>query len=295
MPRRTTAPARRATTAPLRGAAAISMRRSQLSHGFSTAFASSRSSAWSVILALAATCSLLLRRKWRMNLSVSPLFATLALPCTDHCRCSCARLRSTARWFTYVAYSSSACRRAVSRSARYAAQPPAYSDALCACSSSSSTLVIVRSRNDRSWRHDHRAAREIGAEKALEPVETGEVEVVRRLVEEEHVEAREQDRGEVGARGLAAGERVHVEVEHPFGQPEIGGDLADAGIEVGGAEREVRVERARVRVVGAHVRRSRERLARRLERALGVARRRCGARGTRARSRPAGARGPAGR
>ncbi len=48
-------------------------------------------SALSVIFALAATCSLLFLLKWRMNLSVSPLFFTLFTPCTDHCRCVCAR------------------------------------------------------------------------------------------------------------------------------------------------------------------------------------------------------------
>ena len=95
-------------------------------------------------------------------------------------------------------------------------------------------------------RHDHRAAREIVVEEALEPVEAGEVEVVRGLVEEEHVEAGEQDRGEVGPRRLPARERGHLEVEDAFGQAEVGEHRADAGVEVGGAEREVR-RRARGR------------------------------------------------
>jgi len=57
----------------------------------STAFASSRASARSVIFAFAATCSLLLRLNSRMDLSVSPDFFAFALPCTDHCRWRCAR------------------------------------------------------------------------------------------------------------------------------------------------------------------------------------------------------------
>ena len=52
-------------------------------------------------------------------------------------------------------------------------------------------------------RHDDDAAVELGEER-LEQVETREVEVVRRLVEQEHVEAREQDRRERRARGLPA-------------------------------------------------------------------------------------------
>ena len=118
-------------------------------------------------------------------------------------------------------------------------------------------------------RDDHRAAREVVVEEALEPIEAGEVEVVGGLVEQEHVEAGEQDRGEVGARGLAARERAHVEVEHAFRQAEVVEHLADRGVEVGGAEREVRVEREGVRVVGAGTA-VREAVARGVERLLGV-------------------------
>jgi hypothetical protein len=45
----------------------------------------------------------------------------------------------------------------------------------------------------------------VGRERSLEPGEAGEVEVVRRLVEEEHVEAAAEDGGERGARLLPAG------------------------------------------------------------------------------------------
>ncbi len=102
-------------------------------------------------------------------------------------------------------------------------------------------------------RHDHRTAREVVVEEALEAVEPGEVEVVGRLVQQEHVEARQQDRREVRPGGLPAGEGRHLEVERAFGQAEVGEHRADARIEVGGAEREVLVERVRVEIGGAFV------------------------------------------
>ena len=63
---------------------------------------------------------------------------------------------------------------------------------------------------------------------------------------------------------------LHVEVEYPVGKPDVGRDLSDTCIEVGGTEREIGVERAAVRVVGI-VAISRECRARDLECALGVA------------------------
>ena len=81
------------------------------------------------------------------------------------------------------------------------------------------------------------------------------------------------------------------------GRPRSASTCADPGIEVGGAEREVRVERVGVRVVGALVRRRRRRApCARARRARCSAARDAGAarRGTRARSRPAAARAPAG-
>ena len=89
-----------------------------------------------------------------------------------------------------------------------------------------------------------------GEDEALQPVETVEVQVVGRLVEEEHVEARQQGRRErhpgrfparQGRRGLL-GERS---VESEVGQ---GG--AEAGVEVGAAEREPSVECPGIAVVG---------------------------------------------
>src|SRR5262249_27583892 len=58
-------------------------------------------------------------------------------------------------------------------------------------------------------RDEHHACGEL-VEKTLEPCEPVEVEIVRRLVEEKDVEPGEQDRGERGARRLAAGEGRHL-------------------------------------------------------------------------------------
>ena len=68
-PRCTTAPCRRITTSPLRAALATWNRRSQPSHGFSTA--SRRAIAFSVARAFAACFSDVATRKCRMNLSFS--------------------------------------------------------------------------------------------------------------------------------------------------------------------------------------------------------------------------------
>ena len=84
-------------------------------------------------------------------------------------------------------------------------------------------------------------------EEVLEPVEPIEVEVVRRLVEQEHVEAREQDRGQPGPRCLAARERRRLLLERD-GEPELRAGGAGAGLEIGAAEREEALERSRVRI-----------------------------------------------
>ena len=77
---------------------------------------------------------------------------------------------------------------------------------------------------------------------ALEPVE---VEIVRRLVEQEHVVAREEDRGQREPRGLAARELLHRPVE-PDGQPELGEHRGRARLEIAASECEKAVERGRV-------------------------------------------------
>ena len=110
-------------------------------------------------------------------------------------------------------YASSAWRRAVARSSRYACQPPAYSVAVWVCSSSSSTHVIVRSRNARSCETMTAPPVSSSRRNRSSRSRPGEVEVVRGLVEQEHVEAGEQDRGEARARGLPARERGHLEIE----------------------------------------------------------------------------------
>ena len=99
-------------------------------------------------------------------------------------------------------------------------------------------------------RDDHRAAGAVGDE-PLQPGQAVEVEVVRRLVEQQDVEAGEQDRGQRRARGLAAGERHGLQVEQGGVQPEVAQDRLGARLEVGAAEREPGLERLGVAVLGA--------------------------------------------
>src|SRR6185503_20048193 len=82
-------------------------------------------------------------------------------------------------------------------------------------------------------------------EEPLEAVEAGEVEVVRRLVEEEYVEARDQDRGERCARRLAARERRELTVG-AAPQADVVENRAGARVEVLAAEQQVALERLRV-------------------------------------------------
>ena len=110
----------------------------------------------------------------------------------------------------------------------------------------SAIRVTVRSRNARSCETTASPPGE-AVDEALQPVEAVEVEVVRRLVEEQQVEAREQDRGQRGARGLAAGERRRLLLERDR-QAELGADGPRAGLEVGAAEREEPLERRGVGV-----------------------------------------------
>ena len=103
-------------------------------------------------------------------------------------------------------------------------------------------------------RHHDDAAVQLGEER-FEQVEPGEVEVVGRFVEEEHVEAGEEDRGEGSPCGLAARHRGHRHVEELGRQT----DAVDHGrgprVEVGCPEREVAIECRGVHVVGAGRRR----------------------------------------
>ena len=94
---------------------------------------------------------------------------------------------------------------------------------------------------------DHRETAREGVEEALEPVEPVEVEVVRRLVEQEHVEAREQNRGQPGPSRLASGQRPRLLLERD-GEPELGARRAGARLEIGAAECQEPLERRRVGV-----------------------------------------------
>ena len=97
---------------------------------------------------------------------------------------------------------------------------------------------------------DHGAARALGDE-ALQPLQAVEVEVVGRLVEQQDVEAREQDRRERGAGGLPAGERGRLQREQRRVEPEVAQHRLGARLEVGAAEREPALERVGVGVRGA--------------------------------------------
>ena len=91
----------------------------------------------------------------------------------------------------------------------------------CWARSSSTIRVTQRARNSRSWETSTTPAAQAAHER-LEPLEAVEVEVVGRLVEQDDVEAAEQQRGQRRPRGLAAGERRHqgvgADVEAEVGQ-----------------------------------------------------------------------------
>ena len=85
----------------------------------------------------------------------------------------------------------------------------------------------------------------------LEPGEAVEVEVVGRLVEQEHVESRQQQRGQRRPRRLTARQHERRPIEQFRRESEVGPHLTDAGVEVGRPERHPLVERRAVRVVAA--------------------------------------------
>src|SRR5262249_19765429 len=93
---------------------------------------------------------------------------------------------------------------------------------------------------------DHDAAREARRE-PLEPREPVAVEVVRRLVQQEDVEAREQDRRERRPAGLAAREPGDGTVE-TGAEAQLGADGPRARLEIGAAECEEALQGARVGV-----------------------------------------------
>ena len=84
----------------------------------------------------------------------------------------------------------------------------------------------------------------------LEPLQAVEVEVVGRLVEQQHVVAREQQRREPGPGRLPTGQRGHRRLDvDPEAQP--GQGHGGPFLEVGATQREPRLERRGIPVVGA--------------------------------------------
>jgi hypothetical protein len=86
-------------------------------------------------------------------------------------------------------------------------------------------------------------------EEALEEGQPVEVQVVRRLVEEQHVEAGEEDRGQGDPGALSTRERLRRGVEPLLRDSDLGRGRSGARLEVVAAECQEAVER--VGVVGA--------------------------------------------
>ena len=88
---------------------------------------------------------------------------------------------------------------------------------------------------------DHAASAHVGDE-PLQPGEPLEVEVVGRLVEQEHVEPREEERRETNASSFATGEHRQPLVQQSLGQAEVGPHIGHARIKVGRTQRQPPVE-----------------------------------------------------
>ena len=99
--------------------------------------------------------------------------------------------------------SASAPRVSVTQSA-YSPHVPS-NHVTCESPSKARMCVATRSRNQRSWRDHDGAAGEV-EQRLLERAQRVDVEVVRRLVEQQHVAAAPQQLREVDAVALAAGE-----------------------------------------------------------------------------------------
>ncbi len=93
-------------------------------------------------------------------------------------------------------------------------------------------------------RDEHDAGRQV-AQESFEPVEAGEIEVVRRLVEQEDVEAGEQDRGQSDPRRFASRERCEFTVR-ASSEADVVEHRADARFEVFAAKGEKAIERVGV-------------------------------------------------
>jgi hypothetical protein len=100
--------------------------------------------------------------------------------------------------------------------------------------------------------HDRDTAGD-ATQEALEAIEPVEVEVVRRLVEEQHVERAQQDRPQSCARSLATRECHGLPVEELGGKVELGAHGGGARRKIRTTHGEVPLQRRRVRVAGARL------------------------------------------
>ena len=97
---------------------------------------------------------------------------------------------------------------------------------------------------------DHQPA--VGlVEEALQAGQAGEVEVVGGLVEQEDVEAGQEDGGQRGPGRLPARELRHLHRQPVGGQAEVGAHRLGPGLEVGTAQGQVALEGRRVALVAA--------------------------------------------
>ena len=231
---RTTAPSSRATTSPLRPGDCTCNRSCHGSRGLSTA--SSRSIARSVRAARPASCSVWLILKARMFLSGSSALRTFDRPCDAHSRSRCAR--PSERAALRVVVLEPLPRRPPGDLPLVEVGLPA----AAVVGGAVGELVELDDVGDGpgeeravvAHQHDRRAQ---VVDPALEAIEAVEVEVVGRLVEQEHVEAGEQQGGQPGPGRLATGQRRRRLLQQPRRQAQLGPDLADARVEVGAAQR----------------------------------------------------------
>jgi hypothetical protein len=115
--------------------------------------------------------------------------------------------------------------------------------------SSSSSSCAASASSARSWL----TRTTPGGEQGGQPRQAVVVEVVGRLVERDHVEARGPQRREPRSRGLPARQRPEGAVEQRGGQAQLLGGGGHAGLGVGAAEREPALQRGGVRVDGGQV------------------------------------------
>jgi hypothetical protein len=102
--------------------------------------------------------------------------------------------------------------------------------------------VVAADRNARSWLTSTTPAAGpprgplLGGEEALQALQPVEVQVVGRLVEQQHVEAGQQDGRQPGLDPLAAGQPRHGQVERVRAEADVGEHAGRAGVVVVAAE-----------------------------------------------------------